>query len=440
MTTTTPRTRSPRILGFSALVAAAATGLALAAPTAAIAATSTTIDFTAAGYTLGAHSPRGQNGWNNTPADWDFSLVSNDDFLAAGLPAGGRSLQISNSIVPSSSRYLTSPAIESAGETGAVAGNTFTAEFTVASATGALQPGLSMDVNVDAASRYGGVINLRHTAAGLEIGSYWLPLDAPDLTNSSWRSTVFTTVPADQPHVIRVVDHFLPGQPDVMQVFVDGVLVSAGSGATTWEGYYAVGGSATDATVDQLSFRVSTSAPTADGIGYQTGIPAAPATAGQGYLFSGIGYSVSESAPPQPTAPPVIPPTPDPAPDATIQLGAAPVETGGTVSFDLDGFLPYENVGAVVYSTPVFLGWLQADATGRVTGTLALPAGLEAGTHTLQLTGAASGFVASGSFVLLALAASGADTTALWLGIALLGTGGVLLITRTGGRRAAAAR
>lgn len=438
MTTTTPHTRTTRTLATTALIAAAATGLVLAAPTAAVAATDTTIDFTSAGYTLGAHSPRGQNGWNNTPADWDFSLVSNDDYLAAGLPAGGRSLQVSNAIVTSSSRYLTSPPIESAGETGAVSGNTFTTEFTVASATGALQPGLAVDVNVDAASRYGGVVNLRHTADGLAIGSYWLPLDAPDLSNSSWRSAVFATVPADQPHVIRVVDHFLPGQADVMQVFVDGVLVSGGTGLTTWEGYYAVGGSATDATVDQVSFKVSTSAPTADGIGYQTGIPAAPATAGQGFLFSGLGYAVSESAPPVATEPPAIDPNPVATPDATIDLGA-PVEIGGTLSFDLDGFLPYENVSVVVYSTPVFLGWFQADAAGRVSGTVTLPAGLEGGTHTLQLTGAASGFVASGSFVLLALAASGADTDALWMGTALLGLGGALLVARAGGRRRAAA-
>lgn len=436
-TTTTPA-RTPRALATTALIAAAATGLALAAPTAAVAATSTAIDFDAAGYTLGPHSPRGQNGWNNTPADWDFSLVSNDDYLAAGLPAGGRSLQVSNAIVPASSRYLTSPPIESAGEAGTVSGNTFTAEFTVASATGGPQPGLNVDVNVDAASRYGGVINLRHTADGLAIGSYWLPLDAPDLAVPSWRSAVFTTVPADVPHVIRVVDVFLPGQQDVMQVYVDGVLVSGGTGATTWEGYYAVGGSATDATVDQVGFKVSTSAPTADGIGYQTGIPAAPATAGLGYLFSGLSYSVSESAPPVPTTPPVLAPAPVADPDQLIAPWA-PAEPGELLTFDLTGFLPYENVAVVAYSTPVFLGWFQADATGRVSGSVAIPAALEGGTHTLQLTGATSGYVASGTFTLLALAASGADTAALWLGVALLGTGGVLLAARAGGRRRAAA-
>jgi hypothetical protein len=438
MTTTTSHTRTTRALTTAALIAAAATGLALAAPTAALAATDATIDFTSAGYTLGPHSPRGQNGWNNTPADWDFSLVSNDDYLAAGLPAGGRSLQVSNAIVTSSSRYLTSPPIESAGETGAVSGNTFTAEFTVASATGGLQPGLNVDVNVDAASRFGGVVNLRHTADGLAIGSYWLPLDAADTSIPSWRSAVFTTVPADVPHVIRIVDVFLPGQQDVMQVYVDGVLVSGGSGATTWEAYYAIGGSATDATVDQVGFKVSTSAPAADGIGYQTGIPAAPATAGLGYLFSGLSYSVSESAPPVPTAPPVLAPAPVATPDIVIPTWA-PAEPGAMLSFDLVGYLPYENVAVVAYSTPIFLGWFQADATGRVSGSVAIPAALEGGTHTLQLTGASSGFVASGSFTLLALAASGAEITTLWLGLALLGTGGVLLAVRAGGRRRAAA-
>jgi len=178
--------------------------------------------------------------------------------------------------------------------------------------------------------------------------------------------------------------------------------------------------------------------PTADGIGYQTGIPAAPATAGLGYLFSGLSYSVAESAPPVLTAPPVLAPAPSATPDLVIAPWT-PAEPGAQLAFDLTGYLPYENVAVVAYSTPVFLGWFQADATGRVSGSVAIPAGLEGGTHTPQLTGATSGFVASGSFTLLALAASGADTAAVWLGVALLGTGGVLLAVRAGGRRRAAA-
>ena len=125
---------------------------------------------------------------------------------------------------------------------------------------------------------------------------------------------------------------------------------------------------------------------------------------------------------------------------AGLAAGASAAPPPEPVSpFDLTGFLPYENVAVVAYSTPVFLGWFQADATGRVIGSVAIPAALEGGTHTLQLTGATSGYVASGTFTLLALAASGADTAALWLGVALLGTGGVLLAARAGGRRRAAA-
>ncbi len=297
-------------LRIGALALAAALLALASAPMSASAATSTSIDFTASGYTVGFHSPDTQNGWWMAKSV-DFSLVDNSSFPSSGLASGGRSLQFSNATQLSGGAHLVSPTIEAAGEpsSGAVA-NTFDTTFTVASATGAVQPGLGVDVALDGASRYGGVVNLRHTDGKLEIGSYWYPTGGTGDAVDTWRSALFTRVDPAVPHVIRAVAVFLVDKPDTLDVYVDGTLVSAGTGASTWEAYSGSNGG--DRSVDSLSFKTSSSAPTSTGIGYQSGLPAAPATAGKGFLFSAISYGVSTTVPATPSPDPT--PAPDPAP------------------------------------------------------------------------------------------------------------------------------
>jgi hypothetical protein len=405
----------------------------LIAPSAAWAAPSTTVDFLASGYTTGFHSPAGQNGWVQAK-NVDFSLVDNSSFPAAGLPADGRSLQFSNSTIESGGAHLVSPLVDPAGEstTNAV-GNTFETTFTVASATGGLQPGLGVDVALDGASRYGGVVNLRHTDAGLTIGSYWVPADATSADLPAWRSAVFATVSPDVPHAVRAVAIFLDDQPDVLQVYVDGALVSSAA-ATTWEFYSTIAGTGGDRSVDSLSFKASSSAPSADGVGYTSGLPTAPATQGLGFLFSDISYGTSTSAPPVPTEQPELPAAPaEPSPGSSIALENTEV-TGDTVTFEAGGFLPYENVYVTIFSTPTFAGWLQANAAGVVSATVALPAGLTPGSHTIQLTGT-SGFVAVTGFTLVALAATGLEALpAILLGGGLVLAGAAALVL-VGARR-----
>ena len=284
----------------------AAALIALAtAPLSASAATSNIIDFTSSGYTVGYQSPKGQNGWWQAQSV-DYSLVDNSSFAASGLPGSGRSLQFSNSTQLGGGAHLVSPMVDAAGEpaTGA-AYNTFETTFTVASATGTVQPGLGVDVALDD-SRFGGVVSLRHSSDKLVIGSYWYPAGAVDLTPPSWRSAIFTSVDPTVAHVIRLVAIFIEDKPDTLDVYVDGTLVSAGSGATTWEAY---SGSNGTPTVDSISFKASSSAPTADGIGYTSGLPSAPATQGKGLLFSGISYGASMTVPQPPVVtPPVVTP------------------------------------------------------------------------------------------------------------------------------------
>lgn len=80
---------------------------------------------------------------------------------------------------------------------------------------------------------------------------------------------------------------------------------------------------------------------------------------------------------------------PDTAPSGTPfsgGVGGTPTP-GGAITVSEDGFAPGVPVHAVLYSSPVTLGTLLADATGRAAGTLTLPTSTPAGAHTLALFG-----------------------------------------------------
>lgn len=95
-------------------------------------------------------------------------------------------------------------------------------------------------------------------------------------------------------------------------------------------------------------------------------VPAAPVTTG---------------VVPAPAVPAAVPP-------ASGALGApGSAVPGGALQVAGAGFLPHSTVTLVVYSTPTVLGTVVADATGAFTGTVALPAGLAPGTHTLVALG-----------------------------------------------------
>lgn len=370
----------------------------LGTQSAAFAAPSIVIDFDDPGYTIGPGSPSGQNGWLANGTGFDLALVENSSFPDSGLGAG-RSLRVSNATIPGT-RFLRSPIIDSAGEPG-VAGataNTFAAQYTVASATGAVQDGLLLEVPIDSASRYGGVIVLRHTAAGLEIGSFWLPPEATGAGLSQWRSETFAVVDPSVPHTIDISALFRADASDVVRIQVDGELVSACSGVTTWENYFRVTGNATDALVDELTFRLTTSAPSESGVGYLAGLPPAPGTAGNGFLFADIGYEVFDSELPSPANPDEeVAPEPTATPDAPLAIDPDALTGGGTVTVTGSGFQAGEDVLAVLYPEATPLGWLTADESGDVAGDLDVPEDVAPGAKEIQVSGAASACTALGS-------------------------------------------
>jgi len=73
----------------------------------------------------------------------------------------------------------------------------------------------------------------------------------------------------------------------------------------------------------------------------------------------------------------------------TVSTGS--VAPGGT--FEVRGccFDPGSNVQVIFNSTPIVLGTLVADSIGAVSGSFAAPAGVELGSHTVQLVGTSGG-------------------------------------------------
>lgn len=95
---------------------------------------------------------------------------------------------------------------------------------------------------------------------------------------------------------------------------------------------------------------------------------------------------------------PDIPSTPasgDPA-----ALDQEVYEAGGSVTVTASGFDPNEQVQVVLYSDPILIGNFAADEAGDISVTFTLPKDLLAGPHTVQLTGWASGHIATAQFLL----------------------------------------
>ncbi|GAB3317766.1 hypothetical protein GCM10027451_36070 [Geodermatophilus aquaeductus] len=125
--------------------------------------------------------------------------------------------------------------------------------------------------------------------------------------------------------------------------------------------------------------------------------------------------------------------TPAPRAEAvSTSVAAATVAAGRQQTVSIGGFRPGELVRGTLHSTPVDLGTVRADAAGVATFTFTVPAGLEAGAHTVSMTGLTSGVTAEVPFTVTAapasssarqgdLASTGADV------VPLIGIGGVLV-------------
>jgi hypothetical protein len=106
---------------------------------------------------------------------------------------------------------------------------------------------------------------------------------------------------------------------------------------------------------------------------------------------------------PDEEGPPIVTPTagpadsdPDPAGPASVE-GTITVVQGGTLSLNLTGFVPNEQVeiGVHLESGYLKLTVLRVDATGSTRGTVTIPQNLPLGPHTIDAIGLTSGRVAT---------------------------------------------
>lgn len=74
---------------------------------------------------------------------------------------------------------------------------------------------------------------------------------------------------------------------------------------------------------------------------------------------------------------------------AALGVSARSVPRGGRVGISGSGFAPYSVVSLYVRSTPVLIGTTSADGNGAISVSVALPASVPPGNHTLTATGPA---------------------------------------------------
>jgi hypothetical protein len=75
------------------------------------------------------------------------------------------------------------------------------------------------------------------------------------------------------------------------------------------------------------------------------------------------------------------------APSADITITPSKVAPGGTIQVTSKGWMPDDNVTAVIHSDPVNLGTVQASAVGALSGSFTVPSSMALGAHTFELSG-----------------------------------------------------
>ena len=234
-------------------------------------------------------------GWTGTPcAAIDEGVVLNGLNPNAPSSFETRSFRMSNQVVSGCfndafTPQTTDEAGESTAKTSAQSGGTrqpyYEAEFTFASFTGGLQPGLNVQVSPDRGdgSRMS-FVRMRHTDTDLELEFIDVQGVEPPNMPPCQGCANFVTTPLGMfdpkvPHTVRLTMQFVDGPGnDIVRVFVDGNLVHAGG---SWEDYYTLDTESSPTPPDQVSRAVDSLLIRASG-------NAAPSTAGQRFLFDDV--------------------------------------------------------------------------------------------------------------------------------------------------------
>lgn len=236
-------------------------------------ASSESIDFEPGTYTLG--NINGQDGWSKT-GGFDVEVV--DDPVIDG----SQSLRISNAVTSGSfgDQTIAPELASAAGESSIASENHYEAQFQISSTKLDEQPGLFLSVSPDDGngSRMS-YLSFADEAGGIHVTFYDVTDAGPYPTVASFDSTDLGLI-SHGTHTIKFVIDFVDGPGnDIVKIYIDGSLVHTG---TSWEDYYRYDPEQTGNgnqlfPIDTLLFRVSG--------------PAAPGTAGAGYLIDNVSLS-----------------------------------------------------------------------------------------------------------------------------------------------------
>ncbi|MFB4352374.1 carboxypeptidase regulatory-like domain-containing protein [Microbacterium sp. LS_15] len=129
--------------------------------------------------------------------------------------------------------------------------------------------------------------------------------------------------------------------------------------------------------------------------GVDTAQEATPITVVPGQSVTGVDFALTVDT---------VAPEPEPRP--ALSLTASTVRAGGAIQVVGEGFSAGEVVAFELHSDPIALGSLTADQSGRLSGTLRIPASAPAGVHTLVALGAGGAIQASAAVQVTAAVAA----------------------------------
>jgi hypothetical protein len=292
------------------------------------------IDFE--GYTPGPVIGQDSPPWTGAPcAAIDSGVVVNAANSNAPSSFETKSFRMSNAVVSGCFNDAFTPqtaneAGEATAQNSPLSGGTrqpyYETQFTFASYTGGLQPGLSVQVSPDRGdgSRMS-YVKMEHTATDLELSFYDVQgVDPPNTSTPCFQCANFVPTSLGKfdpkvPHTVRITMQLVDGPSnDIVKVYVDGNLVHTGG---SWEDYYKLDTESSPTPADQVSRTVDSLLIRASG-------NAQADTAGKGFLFDDVSVTTG------------------PVPTSSPEPGTSPgTEPGG-------GALP----AAPVAATPRFTG------------------------------------------------------------------------------------
>ncbi len=265
---------------------------------------STAVNFESPAYHTGVID--GQNGWSATGSVTGSCALYDEGVSSSNGTAGfgSQSFRISNAVTSGcfGDQAFAPGLVQQAGEPGAWDKNGnpvistqphFEAQFSIASATKAMQSGMNMSVSPD------GGVGDRMSYLRFVDQSDGIHVFFDDVTDSTHATNLDTFNESDvatlsyvMPHTVKLSMDFYNGPDnDVVKIYIDGNLVKTG---TSWEDYYRF-----DTESNPGLVNVSR---TVDTMLFREGGTATPENVGNGYLIDNLSYSSGAVPPTYPTS------------------------------------------------------------------------------------------------------------------------------------------